>query len=135
MTSNSSLGSTNITLQFDLDRNIDAAAQDVQAAGSMPPAAGFPNNLPSPPFMRKVNPADSSVLVLAMTSDTVPLNIVSDYADNIVGQQLARMKGVGEVNFGGSRKPADPHPDRSAQGGGARPAARSDPRNASPLRR
>jgi hydrophobe/amphiphile efflux-1 (HAE1) family protein len=105
MTSNSSLGGTQITLQFDLDRNIDAAAQDVQAAIN---AAGgqLPNNLPSPPFMRKVNPADSSVLVLAMTSDTIPLNIVSDYADNIVGQQLARMKGVGQVNFGGARKPA-----------------------------
>ena len=105
MTSNSSLGSTQITLQFDLDRNIDAAAQDVQAAIN---AAGgqLPNNLPSPPFMRKVNPADSSVLVLAMSSDTVPLNIVSDYADNIVGQQLARMKGVGQVNYGGARKPA-----------------------------
>jgi len=105
MTSNSSLGGTQITLQFELDRDIDAAAQDVQAAIN---AAGgqLPNNLPSPPFMRKVNPADSSVLVLAMTSDTIPLNIVSDYADNIVGQQLARMKGVGQVNFGGARKPA-----------------------------
>jgi HAE1 family hydrophobic/amphiphilic exporter-1 len=104
MTSNSSLGSTNITLQFDLNRNIDAAAQDVQAAIN---AAGgqLPNNLPSPPFMRKVNPADSSVLVIAMSSDTIPLNIVSDYADNIVGQQLARMTGVGQVNFGGARKP------------------------------
>ncbi len=105
MTSNSSLGGTSITLQFELSRDIDAAAQDVQAAIN---AAGgqLPNNLPSPPFMRKVNPADSSVLVIAMTSDTIPLNIVSDYADNIVGQQLARMKGVGQVNFGGARKPA-----------------------------
>ena len=105
MTSNSSLGSTQITLQFELDRNIDAAAQDVQAAIN---AAGgqLPNNLPSPPFMRKVNPADNSVLVLAMTSDTLPLNIVSDYADNVVGQQLARMNGVGQINFGGARKPA-----------------------------
>ncbi|MEJ1961890.1 MAG: efflux RND transporter permease subunit [Gammaproteobacteria bacterium] len=105
MTSNSTLGSTSITLQFDLARNIDAAAQDVQAAIN---AAGgqLPNNLPSPPFMRKVNPAESSVLVLAMSSDTVPLNIVSDYADNIVAQQLGRMKGVGQVNFGGARKPA-----------------------------
>ncbi|MDR2215579.1 MAG: efflux RND transporter permease subunit, partial [Nevskiaceae bacterium] len=105
MTSNSTLGSTQITLQFDLDRNIDAAAQDVQAAIN---AAGgqLPNNLPSPPSMRKVNPAESSVLVLAMSSETLPMNVVSDYADNIVGQQLARMKGVGQVNFGGLRKPA-----------------------------
>src|ERR1044072_2080809 len=105
MTSTSTLGSTSITLQFDLNRNIDAAAQDVQAAIN---AAGgrLPNHLPSPPFMRNVNPADNSVMVIALTSDTIPLNIVSDYADNIVGQQLARMKGVGQVNFGGARKPA-----------------------------
>jgi HAE1 family hydrophobic/amphiphilic exporter-1 len=105
MTSSSSLGSTSVTLQFDLDRNIDAAAQDVQAAIS---AAGgqLPANMPSPPVMRKVNPADNSVLVLAMTSDTVPTNIVSDYADNIVAQQLSRMNGVGQVNLGGPRKPA-----------------------------
>ncbi len=105
MTSNSNLGSTSITLQFDFDRNIDAAAQDVQAAIS---AAGgqLPTNMPSPPVMRKVNPADNSVLVIAMTSDTVPINIVSDYADNIVAQQISRMNGVGQVNLGGPRKPA-----------------------------
>ncbi|HXC60439.1 MAG TPA: efflux RND transporter permease subunit [Steroidobacteraceae bacterium] len=105
MTSNSNLGSTSITLQFELDRDIDAAAQDVQAAISA--AAGqLPNNMPSPPVMRKVNPADSSVLVIAMTSDTMPMNIVSDYADSVVGQRLSRMKGVGQVNYGGARKPA-----------------------------
>jgi HAE1 family hydrophobic/amphiphilic exporter-1 len=105
MTSSSSLGSTSITLQFDLARDIDAAAQDVQAAIS---AAGgqLPNDMPSPPVMRKVNPADNSILVLALSSDTVPMNIVSDYADNIVAQQLARMNGVGQVNFGGALKPA-----------------------------
>src|SRR5690242_9849420 len=105
MTSNSSLGSTQITLQFELSRNIDAAAQDVQAAINA--ATGqLPNNLPSPPFMRKVNPADNSIMVIALSSETLPLNIVSDYADNIVGQRIARMKGVGYVNLGGSRKPA-----------------------------
>src|SRR3954470_20955871 len=79
MTSNSGLGSTQITLQFQLDRNIDAAAQDVQAAINA--AAGqLPAGMPSPPFMRKVNPADNSVLVIAMTSETLPLNVVSDYA-------------------------------------------------------
>ena len=105
MTSSSTLGSTSITLQFDLDRNIDAAAQDVQSAIN---AAGgqLPNNLPSPPTLRKVNPADNSVLILAMTSDTLPINVVSDYADNIVAQQLSRMNGVGQVNLGGPRKPA-----------------------------
>ena len=105
MTSSSSLGSTSITLQFDLDRNIDAAAQDVQSAIN---AAGgqLPTNLPSPPTLRKVNPADNPVLVLAMTSDTLPINVVSDYADNIVAQQLSRMRGVGQVNLSGPRKPA-----------------------------
>src|SRR5258707_12041558 len=105
MTSSSNLGSTSITLQFELDRNIDAAAQDVQSAIN---AAGgqLPNNLPSPPTLRKVNPADNSVLILAMTSDTLPINVVSDYADNIVAQQLSRMNGVGQVNLGGPRKPA-----------------------------
>src|SRR5690242_6909902 len=83
MTSSSNLGSTSITLQFELDRNIDAAAQDVQSAIN---AAGgqLPNNLPSPPTLRKVNPADNPVLVIAMTSDSLPINVVSDYADNIV---------------------------------------------------
>jgi hydrophobe/amphiphile efflux-1 (HAE1) family protein len=105
MTSSSSLGSTSITLQFELDRNIDAAAQDVQSAIN---AAGgqLPNNLPSPPTLRKVNPADSPVLIIAMTSDTLPINVVSDYADNIVAQQVSRIRGVGQVNLGGSRKPA-----------------------------
>ena len=105
MTSSSNLGSTSITLQFELDRNIDAAAQDVQSAIN---AAGgsLPTNLPSPPFMRKVNPADNSVLIIAMTSDTLPINIVSDYADNIVAQQVSRMNGVGLVQLGGPRKPA-----------------------------
>ena len=105
MTSSSSLGSTSITLQFDLDRNIDAAAQDVQSAIN---AAGgqLPNNLPSPPTLRKVNPADNPVLIIAMTSDTLPINIVNDYADNIVAQQLSRMRGVGQVNLSSPRKPA-----------------------------
>jgi hydrophobe/amphiphile efflux-1 (HAE1) family protein len=105
MTSSSNLGSTSITLQFELDRNIDAAAQDVQSAIN---AAGgqLPTNLPSPPTLRKVNPADNPVLVIAMTSDSLPINVVSDYADNIVAQQLSRMKGVGQVNLGNARKPA-----------------------------
>jgi HAE1 family hydrophobic/amphiphilic exporter-1 len=105
MTSSSSLGSTQVTLQFELGRNIDAAAQDVQSAIS---AAGgqLPTNLPSPPVMRKVNPADSSVLVIALQSKTLPINVVSDYADNIVAQQISRMDGVGVVNLGGARKPA-----------------------------
>jgi HAE1 family hydrophobic/amphiphilic exporter-1 len=105
MTSTSNLGQTQVTLQFDLDRNIDAAAQDVQAAVN---AAGgqLPTNLPSPPTIRKINPADYSILVITLTSDTVPLSKVSDYADNILAQQISRIPGVGQVNIGGQQKPA-----------------------------
>ncbi len=105
MTSNSSLGRTQITLQFDLNRDIDAAAQDVQAAISA--AAGqLPTNMPSPPNFRKVNPADSSILQLSLSSDTLPLSKVSDYADNILAQQISRIDGVGQVEVGGQQKPA-----------------------------
>jgi len=87
LTSSSSLGSTGVILQFELSRNIDGAAQDVQAA--VQAAAGqLPTNLPSPPSIRKVNPADSPVIVLAMRSDTLPISKVSDYADSIVAQQV-----------------------------------------------
>jgi HAE1 family hydrophobic/amphiphilic exporter-1 len=105
LTSTSSLGSTSITLQFSLSRNIDAAAQDVQAAIS---AAGgqLPNNLPNPPTIRKVNPAEGVFFGLLMTSDSVPLSTVSDYADNVVAQKLSQIDGVGSVMVGGSRKPA-----------------------------
>jgi HAE1 family hydrophobic/amphiphilic exporter-1 len=105
MTSSSTLGSTQIILQFELSRNIDGAAQDVQAAIQ---AAGgqLPSNLPSPPTVRKVNPADSPVLVLAMRSETLPIAVVSDYADSILAQQISRIDGVGLVNINGQRKPA-----------------------------
>jgi HAE1 family hydrophobic/amphiphilic exporter-1 len=105
MTSVSSNGSTNITIQFDLSRNIDSAAQDVQSAIN---AAGgqLPTNLPSPPTIRKVNPADSPIMILALTSDTLPIATVDDYADNILSQQISRINGVGLVNIGGQQKPA-----------------------------
>ncbi len=105
LTSSSGLGSTQVVLQFELSRSLDAAAQDVQAAVT---AAGgqLPNNLPAPPNIRKVNPADSSVFVLQMTSATLPLSTVNDYADNIVAQRLSRIDGVGQVNLFGPVKPA-----------------------------
>jgi HAE1 family hydrophobic/amphiphilic exporter-1 len=105
MTSSSTLGSTNIVLQFELTRNIDGAAQDTQAALN---AAGgqLPTNLPAPPTIRKVNPADAPILVLGMRSDTLPIATVSDYADSIVAQQISRIDGVGLVNIYGQRKPA-----------------------------
>jgi hydrophobe/amphiphile efflux-1 (HAE1) family protein len=105
MTSISTLGSTNITLQFDLDRNIDGAAQDVQAAITAA-SKQLPLNLTTPPFYRKVNPADSPILVLATRSDTLPLTQVDDYADNVVAQQISQIAGVALVTIGGEQKPA-----------------------------
>ncbi|SFH77756.1 hydrophobic/amphiphilic exporter-1, HAE1 family [Collimonas sp. OK307] len=105
MTSTSTLGSTQITLQFDLNRSIDAAALDVQAA--ITAASGqLPANLPSPPTFRKVNPADSPILVLSVQSDALPLIQVNDYADNILAQQISQIPGVGLVNIGGVQKPS-----------------------------
>ena len=105
MTSVSAIGSTTVTLQFDLSRNIDAAAQDVQSAINA--ASGqLPSNLPATPSFRKVNPADAPILVLALNSDTLPIATVSDYADNILSQQISRIEGVGLVNIGGQQKPA-----------------------------
>jgi hydrophobic/amphiphilic exporter-1 (mainly G- bacteria), HAE1 family len=105
LTSQSVLGSTQITVQFDLDRNIDAAAQDIQSA--IDAAAGqLPKNLPSPPSYRKENPADSPILIYAIHSDTLPLTTVDDYAENILVQQMSRIPGVGQVVVGGQQKPA-----------------------------
>jgi HAE1 family hydrophobic/amphiphilic exporter-1 len=105
MTSTSTLGGTSITIQFDLNRNIDGAAQDIQSAISA--AAGqLPKNLPSPPNFRKVNPADAPILVLAAHSDAFPITQVSDYADNVLSQQISQVPGVGLVTLGGQRKPA-----------------------------
>jgi multidrug efflux pump len=105
MTSSSSLGSTNITLQFDLDRNIDAAARDVQAAINA--ARGqLPANLPNNPWYRKVNPADAPILLLALTSDLVGRPQMYDLASTILQQKLAQVKGVGQVYVGGGALPA-----------------------------
>jgi hydrophobe/amphiphile efflux-1 (HAE1) family protein len=105
LTSVSVLGSTAITLQFDLNRNVDAAAQDVQAAIT---AAGrqLPTTLTSPPTYRKVNPADSPILILSAHSDTLPLTTVDDYADTVVAQQISQITGVAQVIIGGEQKPA-----------------------------
>src|SRR5882672_1295393 len=105
MTSTSVLGSTSITLQFDLNRNIDAAAQDVQAAITAA-ARQLPINLSTPPTYRKVNPADSPILILAAHSDTLPLTVVDDFADNVLAQQISQITGVAQVNIGGEQKPA-----------------------------
>ena len=105
MTSSSQLGSTNITLQFDLDRDINAAARDVQAAINA--AAGqLPKDLPSPPTYKRTNPAESGCIILGMWSDAVPLAGLYDYADSIVIQKISQLKGVGQVNIQGSSQPA-----------------------------
>ena len=93
MTSTSTLGSTSITLQFDLNRNVDAAAQDVQAAITAA-ARQLPITLTSPPTYRKVNPADSPILILAAHSDTLPLTVVDDFTDRIIAQQISQITGV-----------------------------------------
>ena len=105
MTSNSSLGSTAVTIQFDLSRNIDAAANDVQAAIN---AAGgqLPKNLPSPPTYRKVNPADSPILLLSAVSDSLPITEVDDQVDVHLAQQISQISGVAQVTIGGQQKPA-----------------------------
>ena len=104
-TSSSGLGITTVVVQFDLDRNIDAAANDIQAAINA--ASGqLPQDLPSPPTYRKVNPADSPILLLAATSDTLPLTEVDDNADIKLAQQISQISGVGQVSIGGEQKPA-----------------------------
>jgi multidrug efflux pump len=105
MTSSSGLGSTSITLQFDLNRNIDAAARDVQAA--IAAARGYlPTNLPSNPTYRKVNPADSPIFMLALTSDVLDKGQMYDAASTIMAQKLSQVRGVGQVNVGGSALPS-----------------------------
>jgi multidrug efflux pump len=105
MTSSSQLGSTGITLQFDLDRDINAASRDVQAAINA--AAGqLPANLPSLPTYRRINPADSPIMDMALFSDTIPRSHLYDLCDSVLGQKLAQIDGVGQVNISGGAKPA-----------------------------
>jgi hydrophobe/amphiphile efflux-1 (HAE1) family protein len=105
MTSSSTLGNSAITVQFDLNRNIDGAAQDIQTAIN---AAGgqLPKTLPSPPTYRKVNPADAPILILAVHSDSVPITVADDYAENILVQSISQITGVAQVSVNGQQKPA-----------------------------
>src|SRR5213082_2517169 len=105
MTSSSGLGQTGITLQFDLSRNIDAAARDVQAAIN----AGrgqLPANLPSNPNWRKVNPADAPIMIVALTSEIQTQQQMYDIADSVLAQKVSQMRGIGNVFVGGSSRPA-----------------------------
>ena len=105
MTSTSAAGSSIITLQFNLDQNIDVAEQQVQAAIN---AGGtfLPRDLPNPPIYSKVNPADAPILTLSLTSDTLPLNKVEDIADTQMAQKISQLPGVGLVSISGGQKPA-----------------------------
>jgi multidrug efflux pump len=105
MTSTSSFGSSIITLQFALDQNIDVAEQQVQAAIN---ASGtyLPRDLPNPPIYSKVNPADSPILTLALTSDTLELSKIEDLADTALAQKISQLPGVGLVSISGGQKPA-----------------------------
>ncbi|MGA7975224.1 MAG: efflux RND transporter permease subunit, partial [Pseudolabrys sp.] len=105
MTSSSSFGVSQITLQFDLDRDIDAASQDVQSAISAA-ASQLPRNLPYPPLYSKVNPADTPIVTLALTSDTLNQRDLSDLADTIMAPRLSEISGVGRVSVQGGIKPA-----------------------------
>jgi HAE1 family hydrophobic/amphiphilic exporter-1 len=105
MTSTSYLGTASITIQFDLNRNIDGAANDV-LAGINGAGGQLPKNLPTPPTYRKVNPADSPILLLSATSDTLPLTTVSDAVDAQLAQQISQISGVAQVTIGGQQKPS-----------------------------
>ncbi|TCR85283.1 efflux RND transporter permease subunit [Rhizobium sp. BK376] len=105
MTSTSSSGRTGITLQFDLSRNIDSAAQDVQAAISA--ASGqLPKDLPATPSFHKANPAEATIMTLALTSDRIPTTELDHYAEDIIAQQVSQMNGVGLVDYHGPQRPA-----------------------------
>ncbi|HEY1650201.1 MAG TPA: multidrug efflux RND transporter permease subunit [Terracidiphilus sp.] len=105
MTSSSSLGAASVALQFDINRNIDAAARDVQAAINAA-RTQLPAYLPQNPTYRKANPADSPILILTLTSDVVPRAMIYDMADSILAQKISQVQGVGQVFVGGSASPA-----------------------------
>src|SRR5260370_8526898 len=103
MTSTSIQGQTSITLQFALDRNIDAAAQDVQAAIAAAQSR-LPQGMPSPPSYEKVNPADKAVLYLGLSSPTLPLSQVDEYAETYLAERISMISGVAQVSVYGSQK-------------------------------
>ncbi|WP_287877243.1 multidrug efflux RND transporter permease subunit [Aquitalea sp.] len=105
ITSSSSLASTRITLQFDLNRDINGAARDVQAAINAARSL-LPTGMPSNPTYRKVNPADAPIMIIGLTSDSLTRGQMYDAADSILGQKLAQVEGIGDVNIGGGAQPA-----------------------------
>ena len=103
MTSSSSTGSTNITLQFDLDRDIDSAAVDVQTAiAAVMPL--LPAGMPAPPSFRKFNPADQPIMMLGLTSNTLPMSALDDYAETMIAPRISMVSGVSQVQVQGAQK-------------------------------
>src|SRR5205807_6642973 len=105
ITSQSTLGSSRITLQFDLNRDIDGAARDVQAAINAARNL-LPSGLPSNPTYRKVNPADAPIMIVALTSDTMTRGQIYDVASTVLAQKISQIEGIGQVTVGGSSLPA-----------------------------
>jgi multidrug efflux pump len=105
MTSRSALGSTNVVLQFDLNRDIDGAARDVQAALNASRAL-LPTGMPSNPIYRKVNPAEAPIMIIGLTSKTMTSGQVYDVANTVIAQKLAQVRGIGQVEVGGASAPA-----------------------------
>ena len=103
ISSTNSLGSTNVTIQFTLDRDIDAAAQDVQAMIARA-ARQLPPDMPTPPSLQKVNPADQAIMFLSLSSDTLQLSQVNEYAETVIAQRLSTVTGVAQVNIAGAQK-------------------------------
>ena len=127
MSSSSSQGTTSITIQFDLNRNIDAAALDVQTALTIAQRR-LPIEMTIPPSFRKVNPADFPVLFVALSSATLPLSAVNEYGDITIGQALSQIPGVAQVDDFRRAEIRDPRAGRSGSRGGARHVARGYPR-------
>ncbi len=105
ITSTSVSGSTSVTIQFDLNRNIDAAAVDILEAINAAQGS-LPKGIPSPPTFRKINPSDAPIMILSAQSDEMPLTVVDDYAENVLAQQISQISGIGQVLIGGQQKPA-----------------------------
>src|SRR5947209_15903646 len=105
LTSLSALGATTIVIQFDLNRNVDSAAQDVQAAITVA-SKTLPQSMTTPPSYKKVNPADSPIIMFSARSDTMPLTEVDDYADRFLAQQISQISGVAQVSIFGDKVPS-----------------------------
>src|SRR5262244_3624366 len=105
LTSLSALGATTITIQFDLNRNIDSAGQDVQAAITVA-SKSLPQSMTTPPSYKKVNPADSQILMLSVRSDTIPLTTVDDYGDLFLAQQISQVAAAAQVSIFGNKPPS-----------------------------